>query len=202
MLIKIGRLYNPLLWIRNYLSNNIQKNNWLKPLIFLYTLLTFALFSYKIDYIKEKYNTPKKNSIILRNNINNNIKNKPYVDSTIKIGLKKLNIIGVNIIVKELIHDQRTENYLAYVKKYNDIDYVIWIDDMSKDKTILTLSHELIHINQYYTKQLIIEDNNIYWEHKKYYVKENLNYYLRPWEYEASINEKKLYYLIKEKLNE
>lgn len=193
MLFKKGRCSLNLLWVRRTLSNNIQKINWIKPLITLYILLSIVLFSFKIDYNKEKSNFSKNNTNI----ITNNIKNKPYVDSIIKIGLKNLNIIGVNVTVKELIHNERTENYLAYVKKYNNDDYVIWVDNMPQDKTIQTLSHELIHIKQYYTKQLIIDAENIYWEHKPYYIKENDNYYLRPWEYQAYLNEKNLYLSIK-----
>lgn len=196
MLLEKGRWCLPLLWIGNNLSNSIQKIKWIKPIIITNTILTIALFSFKIGNIKEKSNKYKNNTIIINNNVKNNISNKPYVDSIINLGLNKLNVKNVNIIVKEFDKNNSTNNYLAYVKKYNENDYVIWIDKMSKDKTILILSHELIHVNQYYTKQLIIKESTIYWNNKIYNLNDNEDYYQRPWENEAYYNEKKLYHFI------
>jgi hypothetical protein len=202
VLLKKGRWYNPLLWIRNYLSNNIQKIKWIKPLIITYTSLTIAFFSFNFVKIKEKSYKYKNSTIIINNNVINDISNKPYIDSVINIGLNNLNISGINVIVKEFNNNSNNTNYLGYVKKYNDNDYIIWIDKMTKDKIILILSHELIHIKQYHTKQLMIKNSNVFWNNQIVYINDYDDYYQRPWENEAHYNEKKLYYFIKSKLNE
>jgi hypothetical protein len=135
------RLFSTLLWIRTNLSNNIQKLKWIIPKLITYTTLTIALFSFKIGDNYEK-------SYFYKNNTINTFDNNSFVDSVLTVGLNEFDIKHINITVRKL---QYNDEYLAYVKKYDNNNYVLWLSAIPKEKTILVLSHELIHINQYYS---------------------------------------------------
>ena len=141
MLWEKERLFSTLLWIRTNLSNNIQKLKWIIPKLITYTTLTIALFSFKIGDNYEK-------SYFYKNNTINTFDNNSFVDSVLTVGLNEFDIKHINITVRKL---QYNDEYLAYVKKYDNNNYVLWLSAIPKEKTILVLSHELIHINQYYS---------------------------------------------------
>lgn len=189
MLCKKGGEFKNLSWMRASLSNNIQKfnKNFLKITISI--ILTLSLFSFKIGNIKEKYNEYENNTINDNNIVINNKLKKTYLDSVVNIGLHELEIKNITVIIRDLTDDIKSTlpsdiTYFALVKKY-DNNYVIWIDDMNRTNSIKILSHELIHIQQYNNKRLIINNSNIYWEQKEYLNINYVNYYNRPWENEA-----------------
>lgn len=187
MLWEKERLFSTLLWIRRNLSNNIQKLKWIIPKLITYTTLTIVLFSFKIGDNYEK-------SYFYKNNTINTFDNNSFIDSVLTVGLNEFDIKNINITVRKL---QNNDEYLAYVKKYDNNNYVLWLSDISKDKTILVLSHELIHINQYYFNRLNMKNGTIFWNNKIYVVPINQDYYQRPWEIEAYVNERKLAIKIK-----
>ena len=100
-----------------------------------------------------------------------------------------MEIKNITVIIRDLDNNIKSTlpndiTYLAIVKKYDNC-YVIWIDEMNKANSIKILSHELVHIQQYNNKKLMINNNKIYWEQKEYFNIEYVNYNNRPWENEA-----------------
>ena len=51
------------------------------------------------------------------------------------------------------------EELQAHVREGEALTYYIWITDLSREKSIDVLSHELIHVEQYATNRLIFENN-------------------------------------------
>ena len=73
---------------------------------------------------------------------------------------------------------------------------------MGRDEAIKVLSHEMIHLKQYYTKKLILEKDRVYWNGDVLYESEinNLRYEDRPWESEAFAGQRGLENKIREVL--
>lgn len=144
---------------------------------------------------KEKYFKQIK---IENNNIFNTIKEKNYLDTIVYAGIKSLDIDSLIIIIrpltsddiKKLSFDENLE-LKAHIQGMNDT-YIIWINpNESRSEYIEILSHELIHLKQYYTKELLIINNNIYWKNEKININD-YTYEKRPWEVEAFSNQKDL----------
>lgn len=149
-------------------------------------VILFYLFSI-FSSIGEK---PFKQQKLEITNIVHNNTNKPYIDSVIHVGLDKLEISNINITIYKLTDNVRynvgDNNIKAFIKKF-DKDYVIWIDNLTREETITVLSHELIHLQQYENKKLIIKEDHVIWDNEEYYGYRlyNLEYHNRPWETEA-----------------
>jgi predicted metallopeptidase len=71
---------------------------------------------------------------------------------------------------------------------------------MSRDEAIKVLSHELIHLKQYYTKKLILEKDKVIWDGREVYQNEinETKYEQRPWEAEAFAGQRGLENKIRE----
>ena len=48
----------------------------------------------------------------------------------------------------------------AQVKSYPN-GFIIWIDDLNRGESLTVLAHELIHIQQYSTKELVVSGTNV-----------------------------------------
>jgi hypothetical protein len=67
----------------------------------------------------------------------------------------------------------------------------LFLDNLNRNESIEVISHEIIHMAQYNTGQLIYENSELYWEGQIYDL-ENLDYENRPWERDAFIKESEL----------
>ena len=72
--------------------------------------------------------------------------------------------------------------------------YTIWIDEMGQDESIKVLSHELIHLEQYRNREIVLEEYYIVWRGINYTYGdiERMDYLKRPWEIDAINKSKKL----------
>jgi len=150
-------------------------------------ILVLGIVIWLITTQKEKYFKP----IIIEknNNIINNIKDKDYLDTIIYAGIKEINLSGLFINIVPL-SDNIKNNFqsdieLKAVITGDNNAYNIYLDtNMNRDQYITTLSHELIHLKQYYTKELVIENGIPIWKGKKVDLN-SIDYQDRPWEIEA-----------------
>ena len=162
-------------------------------IIFLILLIIFGI--YKLATIKEK---TFKLVYINEHNFIQNKTDKPYLDSIVHVGMNELGIDGTYIIIKPLTEETKKQfsseiELKAHIKGLGK-QYVIWIDDMGRDETITVLSHELIHLTQYYNGKLVVSDGLIKWNGQIIPVTElsTINYNARPWEIEAFQEQKYL----------
>lgn len=163
---------------------------WTKWILILIGIIIIGLIIWKIMTYQEKY---FKNIVIEDNYIFNTIQNKNYLDTIVYAGIKTLNIDSLIIIIKPLSETSKnefsidTERDLKAKIKGKDNTYIIYINDnMSRESYINILSHELIHLEQYYTKKLEIIDNKVFWKNQEIDLSKYL-YENRPWEKEASL---------------
>jgi hypothetical protein len=172
------------------MKNTIIKYTWI---IFLILLLIFGI--YKLSTRKER--TFKIVQIDKHNFIQNKT-DKPYLDSIVHVGMNELGINGTYIIIRSLTKETKKQfstdiELKAYIKGLGK-QYVIWVDDMGRDETIRVLSHELIHLRQYYNRKLVVSDGLIKWNDQIIPVNElsTIDYNARPWEIEAFQEQKYL----------
>ena len=122
-----------------------------------------------------------------------------YIDTVIYLGINKLNIEGVFVNVLNMNKEVR-DNFTKQTGQElraciigEGYQYAIFVDEsMGRDESLVILSHELYHLQQYHSKRLVVLDNGIVnWEGEKMDVM-SLPYNDRPWEKEAFNNQRKL----------
>lgn len=118
-----------------------------------------------------------------------------YIDTILNVGLTELNLKNIVVTVIPLNENtkrsfQSNGELKAHIRE-QDGYYYIWIDELNRYENIEVLSHELIHLKQYYDKRLVLDGNTPIWLGKEYSL-ESVPYESRPWEIEAFSNEKEL----------
>jgi predicted metallopeptidase len=121
-----------------------------------------------------------------------------YLDSVVYVGLNELGMDSIAVTIRPITDEvkQRFDsegNLKAHILGRGR-QYIIFLDDMSRDESIKILSHELIHLRQYFTEKLILHKNGVIWNGRvisEYGVSE-LKYDDRPWEIEAFGEQRKL----------
>ena len=117
---------------------------------------------------------------------------REYLDSIVYVGLEELKLdSSIAITIREInpevqqMFDSNSQLKAHIIGKGKQ--YVVFVDNMGRDEAIKVLSHELIHLQQYYTKKLILGKDYVEWNGEIMYESEidNLKYEDRPWENEA-----------------
>jgi len=162
-------------------------------IILLILLIIFGI--YKLATTKEK---TFRLVNIEKNNFIQNKTDKPYLDSIVHVGMNELGVSGTYIIIRPLTKEVKQQfsnelQFKAHIKGLGK-QYVIWIDDMDRSETILVLSHELIHLRQYYNGKLVVSNDTIKWNNQIIPLTElsTIEYNARPWEIEAFQEQKYL----------
>lgn len=119
-----------------------------------------------------------------------------YLDTIISAGLSVLKIEPTTILIQPLkknitfeseFGDFTLEAYIIGDVTPFGTQYVIYVNELSRNEYIRVLSHELIHLIQYETGTLKMTNGNITW-HNKIYSADNIPKYSdREWEQDAFI---------------
>lgn len=154
-------------------------------------------FNERLDKISELLNIGiyRENTFnVVPINSNSSVLNKTeysYMDSIIYIGLNELGIDSVYVVIRQIDPNVQTNFDTSITLKAhiigNNNQYILWVDKMSRTESITVISHELIHLKQYYTNNLIIEDDYIVWKNMAYTYDDisKIDYLHREWEIEA-----------------
>lgn len=110
---------------------------------------------------------------------------QPY-DTILSVGLDEIGISGLMINVSNLSESTKNnfEGDLKAHLRYHQGVYYLFIDELSNEEAIRVISHEIIHINQYHSKDLIYENGLIVWKGDTLELN-SIVYDNRPWEIEA-----------------
>ena len=127
-----------------------------------------------------------------RVHIYNTIKEQNFLDTIVYSGLLNQNLQGLVIVIKPLTKQvQDNFRYDLKLKAHiygKDSTYIVWIDpSLQRSEYIEVLSHELIHLNQYVSKQLVVNSGDlstVLWKGESINLSE-YSYELRPWEIDA-----------------
>lgn len=122
------------------------------------------------------------------NNLVSNQSSMEYIDTVVHAGLKVIGIDSIVVIIKDLDPNFKPSTMEGYELKAHIMtdgnQYVIWMKNLTKYEAINVLSHELIHLKQYYTGKLKIEGKDVLWN-GELYKDGTFVYEDSPWEKEA-----------------
>ena len=129
------------------------------------------------------------NKVVLsENNRVTNYTRYSYLDTIAYVGLDSIGMCDVILEIKKLSQDAKRnmpEGYDLRGLIYGSGDqYTMWVDDADRSEHTTIVAHELIHLRQYKSKQLIYDGFFVYWNRAKYDLKE-IEYGSRPWEADA-----------------
>jgi hypothetical protein len=157
-------------------------------IVILIILLTTLLISIAADSTEKPFNQIELSE-------NNQIVNNTaisFLDTIASVGLDAAGITGVHLEIYKLT-DEAKDNFSggelnAHIRYHNGI-YYMFIDEMSRQKSITVVSHEIVHINQYQTGMLdYLGDRDILWNGELISL-DNVEYENRPWETDAYLKE-------------
>lgn len=153
-------------------------------LIILSILLLFLII-FLIIYNKEDEKPFNLVELSKNNQIVNRTKTT-YYDTIVSVGLDAMDIRNVPVIIIELTEQTKKqfEGSLKAHIRYHEGVYYLFIGNEKRFDAIQIIAHEIIHINQYNTKQLIFDGEMITWEGQPFGLND-LEYNDRPWEKDA-----------------
>ena len=119
-----------------------------------------------------------------------------FLDTIAYVGMKQLGIesnlikfIPLSDNAKEEFRRQTDSDLRAHLIYQDKISY-IYIDKMTRDESILVMSHEFLHIKQYDSQRLkLIKTGKVVWLGDTIDVV-TIDYNSRPWEIEAFKNQR------------
>jgi hypothetical protein len=164
-----------------------------KYIIIAILILILSAVLYIMLTQKEKYFAPIKFD---NENLILNGTKKAYLDTIVYVGVKTLNIKNTTITILPIKNKPKLDlnddfDVKAYIVYYLG-NYYIYVDNMSRYESITVLSHELIHLNQYYKKILVVKGDTAEWN-KKTYIISDIPYNDRYWELDAFEKQEDLY---------
>lgn len=122
-----------------------------------------------------------------------NQSSKTHLDTVVAIGMEELGISGCSIRIRDMNEQLRNNPGASGLELGAAIfgsgnSYLIYVDPSIGKKEIITImSHELIHLRQYFSEDLKVLNGStgiVKWKGEEISVL-NLDYNLRPWEIEA-----------------
>ena len=159
-----------------------------KTILIIGAVITLILLFFLFKSLNKE--TPFARIQLSPSNIVFNQTEHSYMDTIVSVGLDKLELKDMVVIIRPLSADildmlkskEPTLDLKAFIVG-KDEQYIIYIVDLSRTASIEVLSHELIHLKQTETKQLIKGTTSVFWEGKEYIPA--LSYDDRPWEKDA-----------------
>lgn len=122
-----------------------------------------------------------------------------YLDTVVHVGMNELDLMGVKVLIQPMSDRIRNQfetaegmELEAYVAEWMD-GYTICVNpNLGHERAIEVMSHELIHLQQYHSKDLVVGDDTIVlWMGQRYDVL-GLPYSDRPWERAAFSSQREL----------
>lgn len=168
-----------------------NKQKILFVIIAILFLVVLGLIYLKKDTESENYFNEiqlSENNLIVNNSL------PTYLDTILSVGLDQAGLVGVKVVINPM--SDNTENLIpdyelkAHVREWNGTFY-LFTGNFSKLESIKILSHEIIHIHQYYSEELKYFEGKVYWRGDEYDLN-NLDYDKRPWEEDAFDRDKPL----------
>lgn len=120
------------------------------------------------------------------NNVIANYTEMKFLDTVVSVALDHEGIKD-RIVVIENLSDETKENFSGELKAtvvYHNSAFYLFIDEHTHEDAISTISHEVIHIEQYLNCDLVVDNKTVNWKGENWSL-DNILYELRPWEAEA-----------------
>ncbi len=147
-------------------------------LIILLLIIFLVLRKKEINYFNQV-------TLSENNRIFNLVDNK-YYDTVLSVGLDETGMKDVVVIILPITQASKN-NFTGDLKahiRYHDGNFYLYTDSYGHKESIRVISHEIIHIKQYLSKDLVFENGIVYWRGDVFDLQSS-DYETRPWENEA-----------------
>jgi predicted metallopeptidase len=148
-------------------------------IIGLVTVAILAVTSNSEEKYFNQIELPTTNSIV------NSLDNTHYYDTILAVGMDGVGLNGVTVIINDMSDAAKKQfdgELKAHIRLHNGI-YYLFVGALSRSEAIEVISHEIIHILQYESGELVYENGEVVWQNEVYTLEEE--YERRPWEREA-----------------
>jgi hypothetical protein len=109
-----------------------------------------------------------------------------FYDTIISVGLDQAGIESQNVIVNKLsdgAKEQFEGQLKAHIRTLNGSFY-LFISDLDREDAIRVICHEIVHMQQYISGDLLYQDGNLIWKGQNVDL-ERVEYQEREWEIDA-----------------
>lgn len=109
-----------------------------------------------------------------------------YYDTVLSVAMDQMGLNGYVVTFAELSNGSKSQfdgELKAHVRYYNS-NFYLFTQNMTRDNAIEVLCHEVIHMHQYSSGDLIYDDGNVTWKGETLELNSK-EYEMRPWENDA-----------------
>lgn len=124
-----------------------------------------------------------------------------FYDTIISVGLDQAGIKDLNIIVNTLSDGAREQfqgELKAHIREVNGSFY-LFISDLDREDAIRVICHEIVHVQQYISGDLVYQDGILIWKGQNVDL-QRVEYEEREWEVDAFRKENQLINSVEEVL--
>ena len=164
-----------------------------KNIILIVGVIVFLLLFFVIIGNTQGEDKPFKQIELSYRNAVNNYENPSYYDTILQVGLDNMGIEGVIVNVMKLSDGAKSQfdgELKAHVR-YVGENFYLFIDEMEREEAIQVISHEIIHMEQYMSGDLVYNGTNVIWLGQEISLNSK-EYEDRPWERDAFKRENEL----------
>lgn len=161
-----------------------MQTKWKTLVIVIVVLSIIGLMILLLKKQTEDYFNPVELS--LNNTVINNGVPK-YLDTIITVGLDVADIKGINLVLDKLSDEAKNQfsggdlkAHMRYAYNY----FYLFTGEYGRNESIDIFAHEIIHIQQYNSNDLIYDGIKVYWKGEEFDLSQ-IEYNDRPWEKEA-----------------
>lgn len=132
---------------------------------------------------KEEYFNPVELST--NNSVVNSLDRLHYYDTILSVGMDAAGLNGIVVVINDMTEAAKLQfngELKAHIRLFNGV-YYLFVGALSRSEAIEVMAHEIVHIQQYQTGQLVYENDQIIWQGYPYTLDEE--YEKRPWERDA-----------------
>lgn len=166
-----------------------MKNNIIKISAGVILLIVMVLLISRLRSEDE----PFKQIVLSTNNLVTNNVYPMYYDTVLMVAMDQMGIIGHTVVINKLTDGAKSQfdgELKAHIRYHNGIFY-LFTEEFDRKESIEVLCHEVIHIQQYTTGNLIYEDGFVIWLGEPIELN-SIEYEKRPWEDDAFLRQGEL----------
>lgn len=170
-----------------------MKNNIVKIIVGLIILAILLFLIFRKGTGEKQFNEIQ----LTENNFIYNEKFPTYYDTILMVAMDEVELAGFNVILRELSDKTKSQfdgELKAHIRYEND-DFYLFTNTMDRKEAIEVFSHEVIHMLQYRSGNLIYTNGNVTWMGEVLDLNSK-EYEQRPWEMEAFQQQTKLISLV------
>lgn len=159
-----------------------MKNNIVKIVVGVIVILLLLLLISRTRSEERPFNEVQ----LSGNNFIHNERFPSYYDTVLSVAMDQMGLTGHNVIVRELSDGARNQfdgELKAHIRQVGP-DFYIFTQEMDRTESIEVLSHEVIHMDQYTSGNLIYNNNGVTWMGETMDLNSK-EYEQRPWENDA-----------------